>query len=83
MANKLKEMTKRVNEELKHIPKWPEPQGALRLIYWSRRMHSLSQKVVPKQTAKEVLEGCIACLRNDYPNFEFKYEIEFFNQQST
>ena len=82
MASKLKQMRAKVKEELEHIPQWPEPQGELRMIYWSRRMHSLSDKVVQKQTANEVLKECINYLRNDYPDFEFRYDTEFFNQQS-
>lgn len=81
MASKLKQIRGRVKEELEHIPKWPEPQGELRMIYWTRRMHSLSEKVVPKQTAKEVLEECIFRLKGDYPDFQFNYDEDFFNQR--
>jgi len=82
MTNKLKQMQEKVKDELEHIPDWPdpEPQNKLRMIYWTRRMHSLSEKVVPKQTAKEVLERCISNLKKDYPNFQFKYDEDFFNK---
>lgn len=56
-------------------------QGELRMIYWARRMHSLSEKVVRKQTAKEVLEECIFRLKDDYPDFQFNYDENFFNQR--
>ena len=80
MPNKLKKMQEKVKEELKHIPDWPEPQGELRMIYQARRIHSLSEKVVPKQTAKEVLKECISDLKPKYPDFQFLYDESFFNK---
>ncbi|MFX0200167.1 MAG: hypothetical protein ACFFCW_28945 [Candidatus Hodarchaeota archaeon] len=80
MSNNLKKMREKVKEELKHIPDWPEPQNELRLIYWDSRMHSLGKKAKSKQTAKEVLEGCISHLREHYPDFQFKYDEDFFNK---
>jgi hypothetical protein len=41
-------------------------------------MHSLDRKTTIAQTAREVLEKCIAYLKKDHPNFEFKYDEEFF-----
>lgn len=79
MPTKLKQMREKVLEELAHITKGPKPQGELRMVYWSRRMHSLSEKVASNKTAKEVLEECIAHLQKDYPNYKFKYVEEFFN----
>ena len=55
-------MQEKVKAELEHIPDWPEPQGELRMIYQTRRMHSLGKKAVSKQTAKEVLKECISGL---------------------
>jgi hypothetical protein len=66
--------------ELEHIPKWPEPQGELRMVYWSRRMHSLGRKVNRQKTAKEVLEESIAYLRRDYPDSRFEYDGQFFSE---
>jgi len=80
MTNKLKKMREKVKNELEHIPDWPEPQSELRMIYNASRMHSLGDKVVHKQTAKEVLEGCISRLKENYPNFQFKYDEYFFNK---
>lgn len=79
MPSKLKQMRITVKEELEHIPKGPEPQSELRMVYWSRRMHSLGERAKSRQTAKEVLEECINYLRKDYPNFEFQHDLEFFN----
>lgn len=79
-ADKSKRMQEKINEELKHIPDWPNPQGELRMIYQTRRMHSLGKKAERKQTAKEVLEGCISHLKDHYPNFQFKYDEAFFNK---
>ena len=81
MPTKLKQMRECVLEELDHIPKEPLPQGELRAMYWTQRMHSLGKKAKTTQTAKKVLEKCIAYLKKDYPNFDFKYDKEFFNQQ--
>jgi len=80
MANKLKKMQEKAKEELKHIPDWPEPQGELRMIYWTRRMRSLGKKAERKQTAKEVLEECISDLKDDYPDLQFNYDEDFFNK---
>ncbi|MFQ6115843.1 MAG: hypothetical protein ACE5NG_17420 [bacterium] len=80
MPQKLKQMREIVLGELEHIPKWPEPQGELRMIYWGRRMHSLGRKVNRQKTAKEVLEESITSLRRDYPDFKFQYDEQFFNK---
>jgi len=79
MPQKLKQMREIVLAELKHIPKWPEPQRELRMVYWSLRMHSLGRKVDRQKTAKEVLEESIASLKRDYPDFEFEYDEQFFS----
>ena len=78
MGQKLKQMREIVLRELEHIPNWPEPQGELRMVYWSRRMHSLGRKVTRQKTAKEVLDESIASLRGDYPDFKFEYDKQFF-----
>jgi hypothetical protein len=44
-------------------------------------MHSLGRKTTTTQTTREVLDKCIVYLKKEYPNFEFKYDKEFFNQQ--
>lgn len=80
MTNKLKKMEEQVKDELEHIPDWPEPQNELRAVYHNRRMHSLSKEVVLKQTAKEVLQRCVSFLKVDYPDFQFKYDEDFFNK---
>ena len=81
MPTKLRRMREKVLEELKHIPKGPLPQGELRAMYWMQRMHSLGKKVTNEQTTKQVLEKCLTYLKKDYPDFEFKYNKEFFNQK--
>ena len=78
MPQKLKQMREIVLRELEHIPKWPEPQGELRMVYWRRRMYSLGRKVNRQTTAKEVLDESIASLRADYPDFKFEYDERFF-----
>lgn len=81
MSSKLKQMREIVLKELEYISKEPIPQRELRQIYWTKRMHSLGKKATTNQSNKEVLENCIANLKIDYPNFEFKYDGKFFNQQ--
>jgi len=76
----LKKMLERVKEELKHIPDWPEPQNKLRMIYQTRRMNSLGKKAVTKQTPKEVLKKSISDLKKDYPDFQPKYDEDFFSK---
>ncbi|HUU18147.1 MAG TPA: hypothetical protein VMW72_13435 [Sedimentisphaerales bacterium] len=79
-SDKSKKMREMVKEELEHIPDWPEPQNELRMIYWTRRMHSLGKKAKSEQTAKEVLEECISDSKTKYPDFQFLYDESFFNE---
>jgi hypothetical protein len=82
-SSKLKEMRKRVLEELEHIPDWPEPQNELRLIYWRRRMRSLGGKAKERKTAKEVLMESIKRLRESYPNYEPVYDKGYFEKSGS
>ncbi len=79
-SDKSKKMREKVKEELKHIPDRPGHQNELRMIYQTRRMHSLGKRAESKQTAKEVLEECISGLKDDYPNSQFDYDEDFFNK---
>ena len=83
MAQKLRQMREIVLGELEHIPNWPEPQGELRMVYWSLRMHSLGKKVNRQKTAKEVLHESITSLQGDYPDFKFEYDKEFFSKDAS
>jgi len=80
MSNKRKKMIEKVKAKLEHIPKGPGPQNELRLIYNMSRMRSLGKKAKSKQTAKEVLEGCMSRLKDDYPDFQFNYDEDFFSK---
>ncbi len=79
MHTKLKQMRAKVKEELDHIPDWPSHQGELRMVYWSRRMRSLGKKATNHQSAKEVLEDCMAEMKREYQIYDFKFDREFFN----
>ena len=81
MPTKLRRMREKVLDELKHIPKGALPEGELRAMYWMQRMHSLGKKVTNEQTTKQVLEKSLTYLKKDYPDFEFKYNKEFFDQK--
>ncbi len=76
----LKEMLSQVGAELAYIPDWPEPQGELRMLYNVKRMRSLGKKAERKNTRFQVLEQSIQQLKGDYPNYEFKYDREFFSE---
>ena len=80
MFEKVKNMRKIVLDELKHIPKAAFPQGFLRAYYWDMRMNSLSDKTENKKTPKEILKDGIDYLRKDYPDYDFKYDKEFFSK---
>lgn len=80
MPTKLKQMRGKVLEELKYIPKGPEPQNELRAMYWMMRMHSLGKKTKSRQNAKEVLENCINHLSKDYADFKFTYDNDLFKK---
>jgi translation initiation factor 2 alpha subunit (eIF-2alpha) len=81
MGRKAKEVREIVKEELVHIPEGPDPQMELRMAYWNKRMYRLSRKSQRKKTVKEVLEESVRSLEQYYPNFEFKYDVEFFNSR--
>jgi len=80
MTQELKQLREIVQAELEHIPRWPEPQGELRMAYWRYRMNSLGKKANREKTAREVLTESIASLRRDYPEITFEYDEGFFNE---
>ncbi len=68
-------------EEWEHIPKGSPPQEKLREMYWKQRWSTLSEQATNVQAPKELLDKCITHLKKDCPDFEFKYDKEFFYQQ--
>jgi len=75
---KREEMTKKINEELNHIPRvkgWPD-QNMLREYYNSMRRHDLGQN--PALPAKDTLIKAIDAMRKDKPDFKPIYDREFF-----
>lgn len=83
---KLQDMHSQVKAELAHIPHWPDPQSDLRMLYNTKRMHSLGRKAENKGAPSQILAESIEQLKGDYPNYEFKYDHEFFpeaNKEST
>ena len=75
--NKLEKMRTQAREDLKHVPKGRPPQNSLRLLYFNLRMNSLG-KNPEYETKEEVLEASIQAIREKHPNFEPKYDKEFF-----
>jgi hypothetical protein len=74
-----KELTAQVAAELQHIPEWPgEDQNQLRFMYNAVRRASLGKKVAVKPGPNEVLQECIARLRQINPNIQLNYDKAFF-----
>jgi len=73
------EMRKKINEELKHIPrvKGLFDQNMLRTYYNGMRAHDLS--VNPACPAKETLMSAIEAIRKNHPNFSPIYDRDFFH----
>ena len=82
MSNKREGMQEKIKAELDHIPDWPDPdpQKELRMLYNMCRERSLGKKATSKQTAKEVLKKCISDLQPKYPDYQFKYDEDFFDR---
>ena len=75
---KREEMRKKINEELKHIPRvkgWLD-QNMLRAYYNGMRMTDLSRN--PASPAKETLIRAVETMRKDKPDFSPIYDIGFF-----
>ncbi len=80
---RITEMRSQVRAELAHIADWPQPeQSDLRMLYWSKRMHSLGKKAERNQSAFDVLQACIEILQPDYPSVHFQYDDAFFRGAS-
>lgn len=79
---KLTDMRAKVRTELAHIPDWPQPQGDLRMVYWSRRMASLGAKQREAGTPLEIVRRCIAQLEPDHPGHQFEYDESYFQSIS-
>ena len=73
---KREEMTKIVKSELKHIPKGSKGsvQNRLRIYYnaWRRR------DLLSGKSKEQTLEEAIKKLKEDYPDFEPKFDRDFF-----
>jgi hypothetical protein len=73
------ELNKHVDDELKHIPDWPrEHQGPLRAIYNAKRRASLGKNAKIRRSAKEVIEECVARIKQWHPGAEVHYDKEYF-----
>ncbi len=74
---KREEIRKKINDELKHIPRALFDQNMLRTYYNAMRMHDLSQN--PTCPAKETLTKAVETMKKDKPSFLPIYDREFFN----
>jgi hypothetical protein len=78
----LHEMRQQVLAELEHIPRHPkEHQSELRMGYWLVRMNSLGKKATGKKSATDVLEECLADLRQRHPDYTPRYDEKFFTNE--
>lgn len=70
------EITKSVNEDLRHIAKGRDnnTQSILRNIYNSRRRHDLSVG----KNKEETLAFCIEYVRKEFPSITISYDPEYF-----
>ncbi len=78
---KREEMRKKINEELKHIPRvkgWLD-QNILRANYNGMRAHDLSQN--PLSPAKDTLIKAIEAIKKDKPDFLPFYDRDFFEKR--
>jgi hypothetical protein len=48
------------------------------MLYNMDRRRSLGRNARHQKTPSQVLAECIAFLKTDYPDYEFKYDREFF-----
>ena len=76
---KREEMRKKINEELKHIPRSfkGSDKNYFRLYYNGIRMTDLSQN--PASPAKETLIRAVETMRKDKPDFSPSYDRDFFS----
>jgi len=72
------EMTRLVNAELKGITEGEEHQQLLRACYNMARRRSLGRKAKESKTARQVLDECIASLRDRYPEAVFRFDPSVF-----
>src|SRR5262249_23350266 len=78
------EMTAQVAAELEHIPEGPgEQQKELRFRYNAVRRASLGKKVAVTQSANQVLQDCIARMRQSDPTVQVHYDKAFFEGEAS
>ncbi|MGA2791019.1 MAG: hypothetical protein ABSF00_09650 [Candidatus Bathyarchaeia archaeon] len=70
-------MREKVEKELQHIPRGTFEQNMLRGFFQSLRMNSLG-KNAQYHSKEDVLNGSIAALKKQYPNFEPEYDKDSF-----
>ena len=81
---KLRKMREQVKEELNFIPRGDSDQNTLRQLYWTFRMRSLGKKPYEykDKSRGEILQICISMIRDEYPDFEAKYNKKFFRRKT-
>jgi len=78
---KLAEIQEEVKRDLEHIPKGDFSQNMLRQYYCVIRMNSLGKKSEnPNASCKELLRQAIDAVRKDHPEFEARFDIDYFKK---
>jgi hypothetical protein len=75
---KLQEMNSIVADELEHIPKWPEPQNMLRMVYADLRKNSLGKKAHWPKSREEVLRESISIVKKNSPSWAEQFDRDYF-----
>jgi hypothetical protein len=79
MNTRLQEIHDQIGTELAYIPKGSDhKQGMLRALYQMGRMKSLGKNAAGRQSAYDVLQSSLAAAKQALPEYEFRYDQEFF-----
>jgi hypothetical protein len=76
---KRQEMNTILADELKHIPKWPEPQKMLRFVYAALRKNSLGKKARGLKSREAVLSESVAIVKKTNPQWAEQFDRDYFN----
>ncbi len=72
------EMNNIVGEDLKHIPKKPEPQNLLRMTYALMRKQSLAKQARGIKSREDVLRESIAFVKKSNPQWTAQFDPGYF-----
>jgi hypothetical protein len=76
--DKLRRMRETVREELKRIPRGDIEQNLFRAMYQVGRMNSMGKKAENPDSKEAVMKSCLEFYKKKHPNFEPRYDKQFF-----